>query len=155
MLYLNKICKFNQIKIKSMPWGSSKGESYARHEIYRLFYDKQTFILNIDANFKFIKNWDIQLLKQWASTQNEFAIISTYPPQYQEDNDLYINILCNKYFMDWSWRHMLQNQIGTIETKHIFAPRLQPFISSAFYFCKAHFLIFVEFDPFMTHLWIQ
>ena len=59
-----------------------------------------------------------------------------------------MNILCSKYFMDWSWRHMLQSHVSTIETKHIFAPTLQPFLSTSFYFVKAHFLIFVEYDPY-------
>lgn len=167
LLYFNKICLWKEhITIESIPWELTKGESFGKYKSEQ-FYESETFILEINSHFLFIKNWDILLLEEWSSTNNEFGIITTYPKSITEyfnrnsivvennnNNDMfynkYLNVMCNKIVTDWSLRNMLQNQFGSIQFKY--NAILQPFFSSSFSFSKGHRLFVVNYDPFYDTL---
>ena len=40
---------------------------------------RRYYALQIDAHMYFVKDWDLKIIEQFEATQNDFAILSTYP----------------------------------------------------------------------------
>jgi hypothetical protein len=60
----------------------AKGPAYARAFQPLLISDgarMEDFCMQIDAHTIFSRNWDDEIIKQWADTDNEYAILTTYP----------------------------------------------------------------------------
>lgn len=157
-LYYDRVCSnMDNIEIDSMNWESSQGDSYGRYQSEE-YFDDETFVLSIDANFIFVQGWDDLLIEEWAATNNEFAILTTHPKHvddYSNNNGNghlidYMPVLCNTYFLDWSLRNMLQNNIGVLPYRY--HPILSTLYSQAFNFGKGHRLSMVRNDPYYDSL---
>ncbi|OQR82091.1 GlcNac transferase, partial [Thraustotheca clavata] len=71
-------CKYQtHIKIDEHLADDSRGPTYARHFQQKLV-GNQEFCLQLDAHSIFTIGWDVGLVKDWKSTGNEMAILSTY-----------------------------------------------------------------------------
>ncbi|KDO25336.1 hypothetical protein SPRG_09161 [Saprolegnia parasitica CBS 223.65] len=71
-------CKYkNQIKIDTRRADESRGPTLARHYQQKLVGD-QEFCLQLDAHSIFTIDWDLGLVEDWKTTQNEMAILTTY-----------------------------------------------------------------------------
>jgi len=59
------------------------GTVFTRHFIARM-YRGEHFALSMDAHTTIVKDWDVELIGQWESIQNEMAIITTRPLKQQQ-----------------------------------------------------------------------
>lgn len=78
-------CPFaSQIDRIEMSFLDARGASYARHisDSYQL--NEEEFCMQIDSHTDFIKDWDVALTSMWGSTENEYAVLSTYPADISE-----------------------------------------------------------------------
>ena len=39
------------------------------------------FYLQLDSHTDFVRHWDTKMIKAWAKADNEFAVLTTYPPE--------------------------------------------------------------------------
>eukprot|EP01041_Mallomonas_annulata_P012783 gene12784-26953_t len=123
----------------------ARGPTYGRHLQHHLMEDEE-FCLQIDSHSDVIPNWDDELLSQWAVTQNEYAVLSTYAPdiavldKYVTDGAgdgveaVEVPHLCRAL---WSERGMLRNQLATTAI-HLSEPILAPLWAAGFSFSKCH-----------------
>ncbi|RHY39341.1 hypothetical protein DYB38_011306 [Aphanomyces astaci] len=83
-------CKFkSHITIDSHDALKSTGPTGARHTQQQLIGDEE-FCLELDAHSQLITAWDTKLVKEWVRTNNEMAVLSTYPMgfEYMHAEDL-------------------------------------------------------------------
>jgi hypothetical protein len=112
-----KCPKINQIRNLAFHHIDAKGPMYARSMTRKLLGNEE-FCLQIDDHMQFAKGWDELLKKEWASTGNEFAIISTLPAGLDEKNEKYVPRQCAVEFAD----------IGILVSPYIpYYPFLMPF----------------------------
>ncbi|KAF0705058.1 Aste57867_7151 [Aphanomyces stellatus] len=57
------------------------GPTVARWQQQQLIQDEE-FCLEIDAHSQFIQDWDVLLVNEWKRTENEMAVLTTYPMGY-------------------------------------------------------------------------
>ena len=72
------------------------------------------FFLQIDSHMELKKNWDSELLKMWASTNNEYAVLSSEPPDLPymartEEDRKVVPHLCKA---KWTTRGMVRNDLS-------------------------------------------
>ena len=65
-----------------MKASEAKGPAYARGKQVNLVHTEDDFCLQIDAHSDAVQGWDTKLLQEWGRTNNEYAILSTYPTSY-------------------------------------------------------------------------
>lgn len=95
-----KSCPYvSQIFPLEFSYLDSRGPGYARHLGSYLINDEE-FCLQIDAHTDFIKDWDIEMTNMWGSINNEYAILSTVPPNIDElsENKDEVPHLCEAFF---------------------------------------------------------
>ncbi len=71
-------------KIENIDWRESRGVGYARYRCNRL-YSNEDFTLQIDSHMRFDPGWDKELLLEWLSCGDDYAILSTYPSPFRYD----------------------------------------------------------------------
>ncbi|KAF0748294.1 hypothetical protein AaE_007389, partial [Aphanomyces astaci] len=77
-----KECKFkSQVRIDARDSRTSKGPTLARWQQQQLI-ENEEFCLNIDAHNQFLPNWDAEIVDEWLRTENEMAVLTTYPMGY-------------------------------------------------------------------------
>ncbi|OQS04180.1 hypothetical protein THRCLA_03569 [Thraustotheca clavata] len=75
-------CRYKEnIRIDTHDAKLSKGPTVARWQQQQLIKDEE-FCMEIDAHSQFLPNWDVEIVKEWARTENEMAVLSTYPMAY-------------------------------------------------------------------------
>merc|ERR1712151_866676 len=65
-----------------MDASKAKGPVYARARQPLLLSDgdsMEDFCMQLDAHTVFTKDWDDRILMDWSLTENEYAVLSTYP----------------------------------------------------------------------------
>jgi hypothetical protein len=73
-------CKyFENIRVMRLKASEAKGPVYARARQAELVDDSDDFCMQIDAHTDAVQGWDTKLLAQWGSTENEYAVITSYP----------------------------------------------------------------------------
>jgi hypothetical protein len=77
-----------RFKIVDIPHEKAKGLPYARAVINDLITD-ETYILQLDAHHRFIKNWDAELIKMHSALEKKGhkPILTGYLPFYNPFND--------------------------------------------------------------------
>lgn len=70
----------SNIRTIEMTHQESRGPEYGRHLQDFLIRDEE-FCLQIDSHVQLLPNWDIDLITMWTKTNNEYAVLSTYPPE--------------------------------------------------------------------------
>ena len=144
----------------------SVGPVLARHVNHRM-YRGEYFVLQIDAHVRFTQHWDLQLIQQWYSTNNEMAVISTYltditnsinPITHQSKRQTR-NVMCNIQYECTSKNInnnnndcflVLQSPTNTLPTnKDDKSPTLHPFWSAGFSFSRGHFIVQVPYDQYL------
>lgn len=71
-----------RVRVFRMDSSEAAGPVYARSQQRRLLqsgHDMEDFCLQLDAHAVFTRGWDSKLLKQFADTNNEYAVLTTYP----------------------------------------------------------------------------
>ena len=73
----------NQTRFKLVSNDDAAGPGYARNQVHSLLCD-ETYILNIDAHTRFIKDWDAVLVDMLnALPSPEQSILTTYPQGFE------------------------------------------------------------------------
>merc|ERR1740133_654110 len=148
-------CKhLSRIRVYWMDARNATGPILARHIASRM-YRGEAFVLQVDAHVAFALGWDENILKQWRSTRNENAVLSTYLSDVQgslddEGHSLRTTrpIMCNSAFAEGNnsvpyMRHGAQpEELPLISTE----PMLQPFWAAGFSFARGHFVARVPYD---------
>ena len=68
----------NQIAFDERDARQSKGPMVARHYLQQLIHPTDEFCLGIDGHSIFTNGWDVALLQDWITADNEMAILTTY-----------------------------------------------------------------------------
>ena len=69
----------SNIRTIEMTHQESRGPEYGRHLQDYLLRDEE-FCLQMDSHVQLLPNWDADLISMWVHTNNDYAILSTYPP---------------------------------------------------------------------------
>jgi hypothetical protein len=86
---ISPIKKLKNVKILDIPYTESKGACWIRHKIQKE-YNKETYTLQLDSHHRFVKDWDVELIKMFKSLKSRKTpkpLISSYLPSYQPTND--------------------------------------------------------------------
>lgn len=67
----------SNIRIMKVDAANAKGPTWARALGSTMLNDEE-FCMQTDSHMDFIPGWDVSMLKMWAATNNEYAILSTY-----------------------------------------------------------------------------
>jgi len=133
-------------------WTESQGPCVARAEAERM-YSGQEFAMQIDSHSTFVPEWDEMMLRMWAQTSNEFAVLSGYPRSEGEMGRGKFNnvpMICEAHMLDWSVRDMLKNTPGFSPMRP--SPVRTPYFGAGLVFAKAHRLKSVAYDPHLHYL---
>lgn len=71
-------CPFEEnIRMMRVDSSIAKGPTWGRARAATLLRDEE-FCMQTDAHMDFVPNWDVKMMKMWADTKNEYAVLSTY-----------------------------------------------------------------------------
>ena len=71
-------CPFEEnIRISRVDAKTAKGPTWGRAKASTLLKDEE-FCMQTDAHMDFVPDWDVKMMKMWADTKNEYAVLSTY-----------------------------------------------------------------------------
>lgn len=79
-------------RLVEYPWQESRGLGVAR-SMCRDLYRGEQWSLQIDAHTHFEPGWDTDLINQWNLCDDKMAILSTYPPSFEVDDNYKITRL--------------------------------------------------------------
>lgn len=88
--------KEENFKILKINFKDSKGCNWARRNIQDKLYNNEKYYLQIDSHTRFVKDWDIKLIKMLNDCPSNKPIISTHPNPYNID-DFEKKYLLNKF----------------------------------------------------------
>ena len=153
-------CRFrDQIDYLTVDSSLSVGPVFARHLGHRL-YRGEYFAMQSDAHITFVKGWDLEIIDQWHSANNEMAVLSTYLSGVEghinektgERTVLSRPIMCESDFEgngnDKHLRHGQQPE----GIPYIHGPMLNPYWAAGFSFSRGHFVVNVPYDQHLP--WI-
>lgn len=125
------------------------GPVWARHLAHR-YYRGESFALQIDAHVRFLLHWDVTLLDQWRSINNEYAVLTTYVPPDTTMNDTtqFTSLMCESDFTEKGLPtvHLQHGQQPAIPVSTTRSPMLQPYWAAGFSFARGHFVMQVFYD---------
>lgn len=75
-----------RFRIRDTSWREARGVGMARRQCNDM-YDGEDFYLQIDSHMRAEQDWDARLEAEWHSLGDERAILSSYPPAYQYDEE--------------------------------------------------------------------
>jgi len=81
--------KNGRVTILDIEHTKSLGACWARHEIQKQ-YKGEDFTLQLDSHHRFVKNWDVKLIKMYNKLKKEGhdkPLITSYIPSYDPQND--------------------------------------------------------------------
>ncbi|GBG27229.1 Skp1-protein-hydroxyproline N-acetylglucosaminyltransferase [Hondaea fermentalgiana] len=148
----NGCVEFDQVRVLRLDASEAAGPVYARGLQPQLLQDED-YCMQIDAHTIFKKGWDRALLREWAATQNEFAVLSTYPTNYKD--------LDKNSNHHWEMPHICGVQIrsgGFISNKQAGAaanlerPLIAPLWAAGLSFSRCHAERWVPNDKHLRHI---
>lgn len=77
-----------QVSMMRVQAEDAKGPTYGRYLGSKLIGD-QEFCMQIDAHMDFEDHWDRQLLDMWGAANNEYGVLTTYVPDFDQ---LHLNL---------------------------------------------------------------
>mmetsp|Transcript_33173 Transcript_33173/g.95391 ORF Transcript_33173/g.95391 Transcript_33173/m.95391 type:complete len:541 (-) Transcript_33173:7-1629(-) len=149
-----------RVRMHRMDVDEAKGPAYARSRQPQLLSGaeaQQDFCLQIDAHTLFVKGWDEHLIGEWALTQNEYAILTTYPiSATRTDGEEPVNDqgrwamphLCKATF---EGPGIVRNSIAGA-VANLQSPAFTKFWAAGLSFGKCHAERDVPNDPGLTHI---
>lgn len=75
----NQCKRRSQLKMIEFTHQLARGPNYARYLVESLLTNED-FYLSLDAHMDVVDEWDVKLLQEWGQIGNEFAMLSTQPP---------------------------------------------------------------------------
>lgn len=80
----NPLLGEHQLRLIEFTHQQASGPNFARSFAKQLLQEEDEFCLSIDAHSDVAQDWDDDLMKMWAATDNEFAVLSTQPPDIKQ-----------------------------------------------------------------------
>jgi hypothetical protein len=137
----------NNVKVLNVNYKDSKGACWARSLVQKL-YDHEDFSLQIDSHSRFDYSWDTKLKNIFEKTNDDKAIISTYPslyspgqPREKYDKSLYV---CHVYGMKNGEIQARPNSYQDYQQAN--KPRPAVAIAAGFIFGRGH-VNSIRYDP--------
>lgn len=136
----------------------SSGPVWSRHLTYRM-YRGEYFALQTDAHIEFTLNWDVNIVNQWKSTNNEMAVITAYPDDVAKfDFDTLQPklknlrpIMCDTEISEGKEGMFLQHGQQPL-SKPNNGCDLEPLWAAGFSFGRGHFAVNVPYDAYLPHV---
>jgi [Skp1-protein]-hydroxyproline N-acetylglucosaminyltransferase len=143
----------DRVDVYEMEAQLSIGPVFARHLGYRM-YRGEYYATQSDAHVTYTRGWDEDIIRQFESTRNEMAVLSTYLTDIQgslsEAGDSLRTtrpIMCNTVYeggvQGMHLRHASQPER---RPAIIGVPQLQPWWAAGYSFSRGHFLVNVPYD---------
>ncbi|ETO29121.1 GlcNAc transferase [Reticulomyxa filosa] len=76
---------------------NARGPIMARHWVQTNLYNNESFYLQIDCHMRFVEHWDDILLRMWHDLQDDMAILTTYPNEFDTEYLSTLSSLQNKF----------------------------------------------------------
>jgi hypothetical protein len=139
----------DNVLLNRMNASEAKGPVWARHHQQLLLGD-QDFCLQVDAHSDFVYEWDVHLVNEWRSAENEYAVLTTYPPDSSQLRDFELDgeldrtvpLLCGaEYTVDGPIRNSRAFMV-----RHLAQPKLTAFWAAGLSFSKCHAEKAVPYD---------
>jgi len=130
------------------------GPVFARYLGHRL-YRGEYYSMQVDAHVTLVTDWDVDIIKQIESTNNEMAVISTYLTDIEGSIDPKTGmskrntrpIMCNTDFEgDGASRHLRHNSQPEVRPSVYGSPQMQPYWAAGWSFARGHFVVNVPYD---------
>lgn len=147
---LDQNCRKDQVTIVNVPLNKSRGVMPGRyHQLYGL--RDEEFCLQVDAHSVFETQWDIIALEDWMLTENEMAVLTTYPNRAKDKHkQKYTPVRCSTKFSHQGQLVHGGNSAHNVRLSK--KPYLQPFFGAGVAFSKCHANWNVPYDPYMSFL---
>lgn len=81
---LKELKKIKNCRVVHLFEKDVRGSVYARYLCQKMIEDEK-YIYQIDSHMRFVKHWDTKMIEQLESLNDKKAILSFYPPNYNED----------------------------------------------------------------------
>ena len=79
-----EICgRIHQVRVSRAHWSKSEGPTVAR-ALAEQHFRNETYVLGVDSHCHFLRGWDNVAIDMFKRIGNDLAIISAYPPSYNE-----------------------------------------------------------------------
>jgi len=149
------LCKFrDQIRVHRVAARQARGPTFGRHRADSL-YRGETYALQLDAHMFFVDNWDVEMIAQFESTGNEYAILTNYPSDVADfDAEKGVGkrattpALCESKFVDnLMTRHGSAKEF--LPPKDIASPILQIWWAAGVSFSRGHRIVRVPYDGYL------
>jgi hypothetical protein len=117
--------------------------------------------MQIDSHMDFVSNWDTKMLEMWASTENEYAILSTYVTDASELKNLGdgkkgvngLHEVPHVCMITFDGANGLIRNWGTKSARNLPRPKLNNAVWGAgLSFSKCHAERKVPYDPHTPHI---
>ena len=140
-----------QFRVSKHHYSESEGLGWARH-ITNTLYDDEEYTLQIDSHHRFVENWDVLVLEDYAqaSITSENPIITTYCTPFNPNDPMekwsQTPTLMSQY--EFSSDKLLMSMPWYIQdyTKRTQVIKART-ISGHFYFTRGTFITDVPYDP--------
>mmetsp|Transcript_8778 Transcript_8778/g.19314 ORF Transcript_8778/g.19314 Transcript_8778/m.19314 type:complete len:732 (-) Transcript_8778:592-2787(-) len=152
------LCKYaDRIDVYTMDAEKAVGPTFARHLGHRM-YRGEYFAMQVDAHVSFITDWDVDIIAQFESAENEMAVLTTYLSDVTGSIDPETGkglrkgrpIMCDSYFEpSVQGLHMRHGQQPEAAPTIHGEPQLEPFWAAGFSFSRGHFVVNVPYDQYL------
>jgi hypothetical protein len=152
------LCQYRHlIDYFSMDAALAVGPVFARHAAQR-FYRGEYYAMQLDSHVRMTEGWDDDIIKQWKSANNEYAVLSTYVSDLNGRIDPITHkatnpsrpIMCNAgYEGRGDNQHLRFEQQPEGPAGIHGQPTLHPFWAAGFSFGRGHFVIQVPYDQYL------
>jgi len=155
------LCRYkHQIKIHKVSAKFARGPTWGRHRADSLF-EGEYYALQIDAHMYFVKDWDADIVEQFESLRNDFAILSTYPTDFNSGTldettgkslSKTTPIICETRIVNDNQMLKHQSAHEMKPPKDITKPILQVWWAAGISFSRGHRIVRVPYDCCLSML---
>lgn len=155
---LRELKKIKNCEVIHIAKKDSRGSVYARYLCQKLIKDEK-YVFQVDSHMRFVKHWDTLLINQLESLNDKKAILSTYPPNYDDminlpvDDKIFDNPTYGAYMYATEFKsensYFLNMCSNLIKNDDINAYKKNPFISGNYLFSYSNAYKEVLFDTKM------
>jgi len=134
-----------RVRRVSLPHGEALGPTYARY-LCSTLYRGETYFCQIDSHSRFAQDWDVNAVADLRKCGNARAVISHYPPSWEEmgkpASEIGVPRLCGADF-DGNGLPVLE----AVTLPPTAEPHPVPFVSGGFVFGPGAMVREVPYDP--------
>ncbi|CAM9112498.1 unnamed protein product, partial [Pylaiella littoralis] len=143
-----KNCPYrDNIRVLAMDALDAQGPCWGRHLQSYLLADEE-FCMQVDSHMDFVDGWDVAMMEEWAETNNEYGVLSTY---VQDFKHLGVNL-----GKRWEVAHLCEVKFHTSQQPRneparavhdMLEPKMTTTWGAGYSFSKCHAERRVPYDP--------